>query len=76
MSITNNKESGHFMETVGPVVAAGVRLLADRIGELEAEERAAVQRSDWPAATSAAIEKAKLKEVQHRVVAGSKRGRA
>lgn len=64
------------METAGPVVAVGVEPFADRIRELEAEERAAVVKGDWPAATSATIEKAKLKEVQHRVVAGSRRERA
>lgn len=64
------------METVGPVVAAGCELLAGRIGQLEAEERAAVMKGDWSAARSAAIEKAKLKEAQQRTAAGSRRGRA
>lgn len=76
MSITNNKKSGRPIGTIGPVVAAGVEPFADRIGHLDAEERAAVLRGDWPAARSAAIEKAKLKEAQHRVVASSRRGRA
>lgn len=62
------------METIGPVVAVGVEPFADRIGELEAEERAAIMKGDWSAARSAAIEKAKLKEAQHRA-AGSRRGR-
>lgn len=64
------------METVRPVVAAGVEILADRIGQLQAEERAAVMKGDWSAARSAAVEKAKLKEAQHRAAAGSRRGRA
>lgn len=76
MSITNNKEDGRFVETVRPVVAAGVEILADRIGQLQAEERAAVMKGDWSAARSAAVEKAKLKEAQHRAAAGSRRGRA
>lgn len=63
------------MGTVGPVVTAGVEILAGRIGHLEAKERAAVMRGDWSAARSAAIEKAKLKEAQHRTVVGSRRGR-
>ncbi len=75
MSITNNKERERFVETIGPVVAVGVELLADRIEQLQVEERAAVMKGDWPAARSAAIEKAKLKEAQHRAAAGSRRGR-
>lgn len=74
MSI-NNKEGGRSVETVGPVVAVGVEPFADRIGRLEAEERAAVAKDDWPAPRSAAIEKAKLKEAQHRAVASGRKGR-
>jgi hypothetical protein len=76
MSITNNKERGRFVETIGPVVAVGVELLANRIRQLEAEERAAVVKDDWPAARSATVEKAKLKEAQHRAATESRRGRA
>jgi ABC-type Co2+ transport system permease subunit len=76
MSITNNKENGRFMGIVGPVVAVGVGLFADRIRHLEAEERAAVMKGDWLAARSAAVEKAKFKEAQHRAAAESRRGRA
>lgn len=64
------------METIRPVVVTGVEHLADRIGELEAKERAAVMKGDWSAARFVAVEKAKLKEAQHRAAAGSKRGRA
>lgn len=63
------------MGTAGLVVAASVGLLDGRIGELEAEERAAVMKGDWTAARSAVVEKAKLKETQHRAAAWSKRGR-
>ncbi len=80
MSTTNNKRdasgSRHSVGTVGLVVAAGVELLAGRIEQLEAEERAAVKKGDWPAARSAVVEKAALKEAQHRAAAGSRRGRA
>lgn len=74
MSITNNREDERSVGTIGPVMAAGVEPSADRVGQLEAEERAAVSRGDWSAARSAAIEKAKLKEAQHRAAAGSRRG--
>lgn len=76
MSITNNKKGGHFVEMVRPVVAEGVEILTGRIGQLEAKERAAVMKGDWSAARSAAIEKAKLKEIQHRTAVGSRRSRA
>lgn len=75
MSITNNKKGGHFVEMVRPVVAERVEILTGRIGQLEAKEQAAVMKGDWSAARSAAVEKAKLKEAQHRAVAGSRRGR-
>lgn len=75
MSITNNKEDERFVGTIGPVMAAGVELLAGRIVQLEVKERAAVMRGDWSAARSVTIEKAKLKEAQHRAAAGSRRGR-
>ncbi len=76
MSTANNRESARFVGTVGPVVAVGVEPFADRIGELEAEERAAVSRGDWPAVRSAVLQKAKLEETQYRAAAGSRRERA
>lgn len=57
-------------------MAAGDEFLAGRIGQLEAEERTAVTKSDWLAARSAVVEKVKLKEAQHRAAAGSRRERA
>lgn len=75
MSITNNKESECLVGTVGSAVAPSAELLADWIRQLEEKERVAVMKGDWPAARSAAIEKAKLKETQH-WAAGSRRGRA
>ena len=76
MSLANKKVDRRFVGTAGPVVAAGVKPFADRIGRLEAEERAAVMKGDWSAVRSAAIEKAKLKEIQHRTAVRSRRGRA
>lgn len=43
--------------------------LTTRIGKLALEERDAVRRRDWPAARSAAEEKAALQEAYHRAVA-------
>ncbi len=43
--------------------------LASRIEKLALEERDAVRRRDWPAARSAAEEKAILQEAHHRAAA-------
>lgn len=64
---------GRSGATARPVLAAGVSFLAGRIRDLEAEERASVIRGDWLTASSAVIEKAKLKEIQHQAAAGSRR---
>ena len=50
-------------------------LLADRIARLELEERAAVRRGDWAAATRLASERAALKEARHRSTARERRVR-
>lgn len=56
----------------GPATSAPVarrRKLAGldrRIGELTREERAAVRRGDWSAASACAVERAKLREARHR----------
>ncbi len=47
-----------------PGTSAGA--LASRIERLEMEERDAVRRRDWSAATSIALERAALKEAHHR----------
>lgn len=47
----------------------GTNALTTRIGKLALEERDAVHRRDWPAARSAAEERAALQEAHHRVAA-------
>lgn len=49
--------------------------LASRIEQLEIEERDAVRRRDWSAARSIALERAALKEAQHRIVSFARKRR-
>jgi hypothetical protein len=55
--------------------ASRAGLLADRIGRLELEERAAVRRGHWATATRLASERAALKEARHRSTARERRRR-